>query len=134
MPEHLIAPEFHSAWAIHGLDTEGREVNDKLIIYGRPHDWGHPRWSYHRFIFECRTLDQPFRHVCHCWTDLKRDVWSFARLFAYVIVLPPYPGRPVQLCGRDYLAEEDIWFPDWGLQPPIAPAHSIYDDLEGRDQ
>jgi hypothetical protein len=118
-------PEVHNAWTIYGLDTDRKEVDQLFTVYGRPQDWGHPRWKYHRFVFECRTLDQPIRNVCHCWTDLDREVWDFARLFAEVIVMPLTPGRPVQLCGRDYLSEEDMWFSDWGKQPPY------YDEFGG---
>jgi hypothetical protein len=128
MSTPIVPMEVHHAWTIYGLDSDGNELPNLVPIYCRPQYWGHPRWIYHRYLFEWRTLDQPFRSFCHCWTDLKRELREYPLLFANVIVLIMVPGRPFQLCGRDYLAQDDIWFDEWGPKPPY------YNELQGGNQ
>lgn len=114
--------EVHQAWTIYGMNSDGTEAEQKIVELGtRPQDWGDPRWHYERYRFEWLTAPdgKQYIHHAHCWTDLKREPHDYAALFASLIIMFSWPGRPEQLCGRDYLREEDFWEEAWGEMPPI---------------
>jgi hypothetical protein len=111
--------ELHNAWAVHGLNPDGTEAEEPLATVGRPQDWGDPRWSYHCYRFEQTIGDTHYIAHVHCWTDLVRQDYEYAQLFAMLIVSPILPGQIAQLCGREFLDEEDFWQSEWGPQPPF---------------
>lgn len=112
--------EVHNCWTIYGLDEDGGEAEQPLACLGRPQDWGDPKYTYHRFRFDWLTAQDGilYKSHVHCWTDLKRTPDEFRGLFASLIVQLLMPGLPAELCGRDYLHEEDFWDEAWGEQPP----------------
>lgn len=113
--------DVHNAWTIYGLERNGVEAKAPLAMHSRPQDWGDPRWHYELFTFTWETAPDGKRYVnhCHCWTDLKRERGEYAQLFAALIAQILMPGTPKELCGREYLQEEDFWQRKWGTKPPI---------------
>lgn len=113
--------EVHNAWTVYGLNPDGTEADQPFAQWGRPQDWGHPRWHYHRYAFTWETAPngRPYVNHCHCWTDLVREPGTYAELFAALIAQILLPGHAPQLCGREFLAEEDFWDKRWGKQPPF---------------
>ena len=113
--------EVHNAWAVYGLERDGSEAKQPLAMHSRPQDWGDPRWHYERFTFAWESAPNGRRYVnhCHCWTDLKRERGAYAQLFDSLIAQILIPGDPPQLCGRDFLQEEDFWERKWGKRPPL---------------
>src|SRR5262245_193511 len=111
----------HNAWTIYGLDSDGTEASRPFAQWGRPQDWGDPRWYYHRYIFSWETSPDGIVYVnhCHCWTDLRRETGEYAELFAPFVTQILMPGSAAELCGRDYLGAEDFWQRAWGKRPPI---------------
>lgn len=111
--------EVHNAWTVHGMNPDGTKANNPLATFGRPQDWGDPRWVYHRYIFTWHSINPPHTNHCHCWTDLKLEPHQYPTLFASLITQINVPGRPAWQCGREFLAEEDFWLAAWGPQPPF---------------
>lgn len=112
--------ETHNAYTIYGVDEKGNEVEQKMAAIGeRPQDWGHPRWHYEHFRFEWLTPEARYINDAHCWTDLRREPGQYPGLFASLVAMILQPGQPVELCGREYLAEDDFWSKCWGPLPPI---------------
>jgi hypothetical protein len=116
--------EVHNAWTIYGTEANGKEARQPLAMHGRVQAWGDPRWFYHRFDFVWLSAPDGKQYInhAHCWTDLKREPGEYANLFAPLIAQILMPGTPPELCGRDYLHEDDFWQEEWGPQPPF------YDD------
>lgn len=131
--------EVHNAWAIHGLNPDGSLAKQPIAQFARPQDWGDPRWVYHRFRFWWLTPGDGKRYVsnAHCWTDLKLDEpGRYPELFAHLVCQIMIPGVPAELCGRDYLANDDFWRESWGEMPPFYDyggdgASSIPNTLDG---
>ena len=125
--DHVEQPaptiEVHNAWTIYGMDNAHTVAEQPLAMHGRPQDWGDPeRWTSHRTRFEWATAPDGRTYInhCHCWTDLNLESPArYLELFAPLIVQILMPGEPAQLCGRDYLQEEDFWDKSWGQQPPF---------------
>jgi hypothetical protein len=116
------AIEVHNCWTIYGLNPDGSEATEKLATFSRPQDWGDPKWTYGRYRFEWITSHDGRCYInhCHCWTDLSLEHPSdHPKLFANLIVMIMQPGLPAELCGREYLAEEDFWQSEWGEMPPV---------------
>lgn len=114
--------EVHNCWTIYGMNPDGTEADEPMAFFSRPQDWGHPRWTYHRFRFEWLTdgnQNQRYINNCHCWTDLKLKESEYPEVFAAFMVRIMLPGSQEQLCGREYLHGEDFWSDEWGEMPPI---------------
>ncbi|GIK36603.1 MAG: hypothetical protein BroJett011_04360 [Chloroflexota bacterium] len=128
--------EVHNAWTIYGTNADGSEADVPLVMHGRVQTWGDPRWIYHRFDFEWLSAPSGKIYVnhAHCWTDLKREPGEYANLFANLIAEILMPGTSPQLCGRDYLDDDDFWFEEWGPRPPFwdSPKED-WDDLDDDD-
>ncbi len=106
-------------------------------IFSRPRDWGNPQKWYYEFYRLERVIPSYERRKwvlvtnCHCWTTRElAELGDYPFLFSDGILSDHSdddfapdgePTRPSQLCGRDYLAPEDIWEPEWGNPPPIFP-------------
>jgi hypothetical protein len=118
-PPGLPVVEVHNVWTIYGVDRDGTEAAQPIAVPHRPQDWGHPRWSYHRYRFEWEHDGTRYINQFHGWTDLKRQPHDYPGLFASLIVMVLMPGSDPRLCGRDYVAEEDIWRDEWGEMPPV---------------
>lgn len=120
MPETEVRTiEVHNVWAIYGLNPDGTESEQKLAMHARPQEWGDPRWSYHRYRFEWELDGTRYVNHFHGWTDLKREPHEYPVLFAPLLVQVLMPGSQPELCGRDYLGEEDFWDRGWGKLPPV---------------
>jgi hypothetical protein len=111
--------EVHNVWTIYGMNGDGTEAVRPVAELSRPQDWGHPRWFYNRFRFDWVTEETHYINHCHCWTDLKREQHEYPGLFASLIVQILMPGCEPELCGRQYLHEDDFWSSEWGEMPPI---------------
>lgn len=119
-PRCFPAPiEVHNVWTVYGVNEDGSEAAEPFAQASRPQDWGDPHWSYHRFRFDWHREDGHYINHVHCWTDLKRESHQYPELFASLIVMILMPGRPPQLCGREFLDEEDFWDSAWGPEPPV---------------
>lgn len=124
IPDDVETIQVHNAWTIYGLNPDGTETETPLAACARPQDWGDPRWVYNRFRFDWLTDAKHYINHFHGWTDLQRAPHEYPGLFAPLIVQILIPGKPAKLCGRDYIAEDDFWFKDWGKMP------SIYDPYD----
>lgn len=115
--------EVHNAWAIYGLEPDGAVAERPIAMLGRPQDWGDKtRWTYHLYRFTWYTAPdgKVYTNHAHCWTDLKfESPAEYVKLFASFAALMLRPGSPAELCGRDYLDEEDGWSKEWGPMPPV---------------
>lgn len=110
--DRLPVREVHNAWTVTGGETP-------IAEHRRPQDWGSPRWKYHRYRFEMELGGIRYINHFHGWTDLELEPYQYPELFARVAVLVLMPGTPPELCGREYLEEEDFWQPEWGAPPPF---------------
>ncbi|BAY34193.1 hypothetical protein NIES2107_60980 [Nostoc carneum NIES-2107] len=111
--------EVHNAVAIYGVNEDGTLANTPIAEFARPQDWGDKeRWHYEFFRLEWHTDKELFINNCHCWTDIKNPETGYAQLFAPGICMILIPGNKPQLCGRDYLDEDDFWSEEWGEMPP----------------
>lgn len=114
------AREVHNVWTIYGMNPDGTEASEKLAMLHRPQDWGdRQRWHYEQMTFEWQRKDGRYINHFHGWTDLNCDDYQYPELFASLIVQIYMPGRPAELCGRDFVAEEDMWDQNWGPMPPV---------------
>ena len=124
--------EVHNVWTIYGIDSDGSEVEEPSASPSRPQDWGDPRWHYELFKFEWLTGSKQYINHAHCWTDLKlNSPHTYPHLFASLMVTILRPGRKPELCGWEYLEEEDFWDPEWGPMPPVyEDPDENYDEYE----
>lgn len=113
--------EVHNCWAIYGVEANGEATERSVAEFHRPQDWGHPRWTYHRFDFDWLTSPDGkiFRNHAHCWTDLRLPIHEYPELFAPLVAQIMMPGHPEALCGKDFLHEDDFWLDEWGPMPPF---------------
>jgi hypothetical protein len=123
-----------NAWTIYAAGV--KEDESPLACLGRPQDWGDPRWHHQRYVFE----GFGYRNECHCWVDIPLDDKDHVNLFAQLLIQVTYPGLQPQLCGKDFLDEDDFWRDEWGPQPPYydGPAdewdtHPVHDDWDRTD-
>lgn len=138
-PTKVETIEVHNVWTIYGVNSDGTLAEQPVAQFGRPQDWGDPRWVYHRFRFWWLTPGDSKRYVsnAHCWTDLQLDEQGrYPELFAHLVCQIMIPGAPEQLCGLDYLANDDFWRESWGEAPPFydyggEDASSIPNTLDG---
>ncbi len=111
--------EVHNVWTLYGMNRDGTESKDRLAQFSRPQDWGDTRWVYHLFTLTWEVDGRRYINHAHCWTDLKRRQWQYPPLFASLIVTISIPGEPPELCGKQFLHEDDFWNDKWGPMPPI---------------
>lgn len=122
--------EVHNVWTILGGIPDGSRHEEPMCWMGRPQDWGNPRWHYDLVRFEAVIEGKTYVNHCHCWTDLRFDTpTEYFQLFSELIVSISLPGTPVQLCGRDYLAEDDFW--NERLDGPLPPIWDMDGDNDG---
>lgn len=119
-------PVVHNAWSIYRATGQ-----DSLAELNRPQDWGHPRWLYRVYRFS--SPSHSYTVIAHCWIekiegdpDLKEH--EIVQMVCGLITSIFLPGTPPELCGRDYLDEEDFWSKSWGEQPPIYDQGDNEDD------
>ncbi|GEM_PF-2522008 len=119
--EGVSTKEIHQAWTIYGMNPDGTISTEKFASLGRPQDWGDPRWMYREYCFIQSNADDTERIVfyCHAWTDVPCKRHEMTEMFSALITKSMMPGTPPQLCGKDFLHEEDFWFEDWGDAPPV---------------
>lgn len=112
--------EVHNPWTIYGINEDGSEAEQPTASPSRPQDWGDARWHYERFKLEWETSGKRYINHAHCWTDIQlTQPRTYPHLFASLIVTILMPGQKAELCGRDYLGEEDFWDEEWGPMPPV---------------
>lgn len=126
-----------TAWTIYAAGV--KEGDSPLACLGRPQDWGHPRWHYQRYVFE----GWGYRNECHCWIDVALDDEDHANIFAPLFIQVTFPGLRPELCGKDYLDQDDFWQDAWGPPPPYLDEdddqpsewdmHPVHDDFDKTD-
>src|SRR5262249_4599801 len=94
--------------------TSDKPDQPSLAELSRPQDWGDPRWMYRVYVLEA----QGYRNEVHCWLDQHVKEHEHLQTFASLICQIVLPGKPRELCGRDYLNTDDFWSKQWGKQPP----------------
>jgi hypothetical protein len=112
------AKEVHNVFALYSDDEGG----DSLLGLGsRPQDWGDPKWKYKTIQTEMSIDGQAYRYTAHFWfTENYTDGEFMQQGWVQQMVFSPYlPGADKELCGRDYLEEEDFWQDEWGKMPPF---------------
>ena len=119
MSEEKETVEVHNVWTVYGMNSDGTEAEEPFACLQRPQDWGAPRWVYNLFRFDWITEEKHYINHCHCWTDLQMERHEYPGFFAPLITQIHMPGQRAELCGRDYLEEEDFWLDAWGEWPPI---------------
>ncbi len=100
----------NNCWTLY---TEGLK-GDLYAEIGRPQDWGHPRWMYRVYVLEA----QGYRNTVHCWLDQQVKEHEHLGMFSKLITTITRPGTPVEVSGRDFLKEDDLWDEKWGAMPP----------------
>lgn len=108
----------HNVWTIYASSSDRALATGDFVTGGRPQDWGHPRWYYELFRFDRWGRNAHYINYAHCWTEVQREHYAYAHMFAPLIVQILLPGRDERLCDRSTLALEDIWLSEWGRQPP----------------
>jgi hypothetical protein len=104
-------PQRHyNCWTIW---TEG--TKQPFAQIGRPQDWGAPNWMYRVYYFQ----DNEHLNEVHCWLNATVQEHEHAELFSSLIVQILYPGTPRELCGKEFLDEDDFWDEAWGEAPPF---------------
>ena len=111
--------ETHNAVTIYGMNDDGTEAERPIAEFSRPQNWGDTeRWHYEFFRLSWVSDGNEYINNCHCYTDIKNPECGYSILFAQCVATILYPGRPPQLCGREYLDEDDFWLDEWGEMPP----------------
>ncbi|MEH2377280.1 hypothetical protein [Nostoc sp.] len=101
------------------MDEYGSEVERPFAEFSRPQTWGDKeQWHYEFFRLEWVRDGYKYINNCHCYTDIKNPECDYATLFAQCVATILYPGRPPELCGREFLDEDDFWTEKWGEMPP----------------
>lgn len=110
--------EVSNVYTIYGVSEDGSEADQPIASFSRPQDWGDPRWHYELFRFDWIREDKHYINHAHCWTDMQRKQHEYPQLFAPLFCMILMPGKPHQLCGKDFLDTDDFWFDSWGKMPP----------------
>ncbi|MFN6442123.1 MAG: hypothetical protein RMY35_035390, partial [Nostoc sp. DedSLP01] len=107
--------ETHNVVAIYGMNEDGTCAERPIAEFFRPQDWGDKdRWHYEFFRLEWISNGYKYINNCHCYTDIKNPECGYPILFAQCVATILYPGKPPQLCGREFLDEHDFWCEEWG--------------------
>lgn len=122
-PQNTV--EVHNVWTIYGVDEDGKPSVQPFAEHSRPQDWGdQKRWSLHRYRYETEMDGKRYINNLYGWTDLPLEPHQYAERFASLLVIVLMPGSTPELCGREYLHEDDFWDDAWGAPPPF------YDETE----
>lgn len=100
-----------NCWTIYAPEDKEKTA---LAEFGRPQDWGDPRWMYRKYVLSTDA----FINEVHCWIDRQIKEYEHLETFAPLIAQILLPGLQPEICGRDFLAEDDFWLEEWGKQPP----------------
>lgn len=106
-------------WTIY---TDQDAEQQPMASFGRrPQDWGDPKWTYRVYTLSAPMLG--YENECHCWYEGEIADYRHLEMFASLItkILLPGVDHP-ELCGRDYLGEDDFWVSSWGEMPPYFDA------------
>jgi hypothetical protein len=127
--EEIKTIEVHNVWTVQELHRIEPGKNGKLAkakepesmaFLHRPQDWGDPKWHYIECDFTWSTGGTRYVNHFHGWTDIPRENGhAYLELFAPLIVQILLPGCQPELCGKEYLDEEDFWNTNWGPRPPF---------------
>ena len=109
---------------VHNVYTLYPPVKEEsaIMTFYRPQNWGNKDdWAYEQFKFEWVQQTKHYINHAHCWYDPKTaKKHEVPGLFGGCICgMVLMPGKPEQLCGNQYLAEEDIWDEEWGEKPKV---------------
>ncbi|HEY9749440.1 MAG TPA: hypothetical protein V6C63_12210 [Allocoleopsis sp.] len=119
----------HNIYTLYELNQDGTEAEQKLLSFSRPQDWGNPnRWHYQRCKVEFELNSTCYVNHCHLWQEVERPGVEPFQAIAPSLFMVMMPGQTPELCGRDYLGEEDFWSKDWGEMPPIFDSGDYWDD------
>lgn len=119
----------HNIYTLYELNPDGSEADQKLLSFSRPQDWGDPnRWYYQRCKVEFELNNTCYVNHCHLWQEVERPGVEPFQAIAPSLFMVMMPGQTPELCGRDYLGEEDFWSRDWGEMPPLFDPDDYLDD------
>lgn len=105
------APQvLHHAWEIYP------DEKDMNTFFGRPQDWGDKsKWLYVPVVFEAMGYEN---HV-HLWVNKpEMKPHEVIRMAAGLITTMMQPGEDAEICGNEFLAQDDFWQEAWGEMPP----------------
>jgi hypothetical protein len=109
--------EVHNIYTLYSDDESETAL---LSFEFRPQDWGDPRWQYRKTETSLTINEQSYRHISHFWIEQQMSDADFfnedwvGKMMCTVLL----PGCEKELCGRDFLDEEDFWNDEWGKMPP----------------
>ncbi len=138
--DHVIEPqtdnavteviEVHNVATYYGLNRDGSPAKQIVVEFSRPQDWGNKqRWHYEFFKLEWVHKGKRYINNFHGWTDLKNPQNGYPELFSQCISMILMPGKPAQICGREFLNEDDFWREEWGEMPPYYdPENDEFED------
>src|SRR5689334_3877727 len=88
-----------------------------MMQWGRPQDWGNAKqWMYRAYEVEAFG----YHGVIHCWLDHQVPEDQHREIFVPMLHRgPALPGEPKELCGNEFMEEEDFWDKSWGKMPPF---------------
>jgi hypothetical protein len=118
--------ESHNVFALYELDEEGNKAENDFLEFYRPQDWGSPRWHYHYCKIEFTSEKTLYINHMHIWQEMKRNTAAAIAKIPFSVLFKFNLRKPVQLCDRSHLSEEDYWSEEWGEIPPYY--HEYIDD------
>jgi hypothetical protein len=111
----------HEEKVVHNIFTLYSDDEAALLAFGkRPQDWGEPNWKYKKVETRVSIQGQAYKQVAHFWfTENYSDAEFLQQDWVKQMIGSIYqPGASEELCGRDFLDEDDFWQEDWGKMPP----------------
>jgi hypothetical protein len=129
-PKEARTVEVHNVYTLYELNEDGSTAEQKLVCFNRPQDWGDPsRWHYHRCKTEFESHGTRYINHCHLWQEVERNPVEAFQAIAPYLFMVLQPGAKPELCGKDFLGDEDFWDSSlWGEMPPIYEGEDDYDD------
>lgn len=118
----------HNAFTLYEGEADGKPGS--VLSFNRPQDWSdRTRWHYNQVIISF-PIESGIEHVyhCHLWQETARSLSQACAALGNLFSFLHIPGQPWQLCGREFLGEEDFWFGSSSDRPPIYQEDSeMYD-------
>lgn len=122
--------EVHNIYTLYELNEDGSEADKKLLSFYRPQDWGDSnRWHYHRCKIQFELNGTRYVNHCHLWQEVERPNVEPFQVIASSLFMVMMPGQTPELCGKDYLTEDDFWSREWGEMPPYFSSVDYFEQL-----
>ncbi|PZO13153.1 MAG: hypothetical protein DCF25_16525 [Leptolyngbya foveolarum] len=116
--------EVNNAYTLYELEEDGSQVEQALLSFSRPQDWGDPeRWHYAECTIRFDTpgsdgLITRYINHCHVWREVAQHPVDTFKGISSALFMVAMPGTPRELCDRSHLSLDDFWLEKWGKQPP----------------